>query len=180
MPSGPTVKATERGVAIEIATTSSATDLAFLAMPKDGGTQLGGNVPVSERPSTLDFPAPAGDLTLTCRTEDGTPVGEPATVTVYDPDRYYQAVDAKKVLGCEPKPAADGEATPARSTRQDALDRLAAQLGPKDTVTITPGPGYKGAAGAVLLVVKRGKGYGTAIAERSSNGSWTARVTARC
>jgi hypothetical protein len=176
-----TVKAQRSGVSITVSATSGqAARLRYLSAPDANGAQAAGSVEVGGRAQTLLFPAPPGPTGLSCQTASGDIVGDEATLTIYDPRDYFRAVDVEGVLGCRPENPENGPTTPARSTSQDALVRLAEQVSGDGTGTVKPGPGYVGAPGVVGLILVDGEGYGTGLAELQSNGAWVARLTATC
>ena len=98
------------------------------------------------------IPAPPGTLELTCTTPKGQPLGTAKTVSVYDRDNFYRAVDIEAELGCRPDQPADGPSAPPRATSSEALDKLMDTIPGKGTFTYVPGPGYRGSTSEAVLV----------------------------
>jgi hypothetical protein len=180
--SSPTVAARKEGVDVVTVTTStSPTRLRYVATPTaTPDQQFAGSLDVQRERTTSVFPVPPGTMELTCQTPEGKPIGASKTVTVYDRNRFYRAVDIEKVLGCRPTEQVDGPTAPPRATSAEALDKLMETIPGDGTFTYVAGPGYPGSTADAALVKKNGKGYGTAVSELQRNGAYVARLTSTC
>jgi hypothetical protein len=138
------VRCTSLGTTVDPLRIAAAPDGVHLNIADDTGSDISylnygsGGEPAPAIPIVRILAWPPGTYDLNCFHGEDAAEDESVTLTVVDPEGYYEAVDSEAVLGCVFTGQADGPVTTG-ATGRAAADAYVAQYVPGATLTLAAG-----------------------------------------